>query len=82
MTGQSDMDLKVFITTQESTCSECKSNLGRHAWVLLAGERGAIYFFCPRAMHFNESGGAATFVDNKVQDIFFSFPNKTLIRRI
>ena len=40
------MDLKVFITTQETTCNECKSDLGRHAWVLLAGERGAICLTC------------------------------------
>ncbi len=45
------MDLKVFITTHETTCSECKSDLGRHAWVLLAGERGAICLACADLDH-------------------------------
>ncbi len=44
-------DLKVFITTHEVTCSECKSELGRHAWVLLAGERGAICLACADLDH-------------------------------
>ncbi len=45
------MDLKVFITTSETTCNECKSDLGRHAWVLLAGERGAICLSCADLDH-------------------------------
>ncbi len=45
------MDLKVFITTHETTCNECKSNLGRHGWVLLAGERGAICLACADLDH-------------------------------
>ncbi len=45
------MDLKVFITTHETTCNECKSDLGRHAWVLLAGERGAICLTCADLDH-------------------------------
>lgn len=45
------MDLKVFITTRETTCNECKSDLGRHAWVLLAGERGAICLTCADLDH-------------------------------
>ncbi len=45
------MDLKVFITTHEVTCSECKSDLGQHAWVLLAGERGAICLACADLDH-------------------------------
>jgi hypothetical protein len=36
------MDLKVFITTGESECSECGEKLGRHAWITLAGEKGAL----------------------------------------
>jgi len=36
------VDLKVFITAGESTCSECGEELGRHAWITLAGERGAL----------------------------------------
>ncbi len=45
------MDLKVFITTHETTCNECKSDLGRHAWVLLAGERGALCLTCADLDH-------------------------------
>ncbi len=45
------MELKVFITTHEVTCSECKSELGRHAWVMLAGERGAICLACADLDH-------------------------------
>jgi hypothetical protein len=45
------MDLKVFITTQETTCKECKSDLGQHTWVLLAGERGAICLTCADLDH-------------------------------
>ncbi len=45
------MDLEVFITTHETTCNECKSDLGRHAWVLLAGERGALCLTCADLDH-------------------------------
>jgi hypothetical protein len=31
-------ELKVFIPTRESTCDECKEELGHHAWITLAGE--------------------------------------------
>ena len=30
------MDLKVFITSQDSTCDECGEKLGHHAWITLA----------------------------------------------
>jgi hypothetical protein len=29
------MDLKVFITNQDSTCDECGEKLGHHAWITL-----------------------------------------------
>jgi len=45
------MDLKVFITTHETTCSECGEDLGRHAWILLAGERGALCLACADLDH-------------------------------
>lgn len=44
-------DLKVFITTGESTCSECGEELGRHAWIMLAGERGALCMACADLDH-------------------------------
>jgi hypothetical protein len=44
-------DLKVFITAGESTCSECGDQLGRHAWITLAGERGALCLACADLDH-------------------------------
>ena len=35
-------ELKVFISTRDSMCGECHEQLGRRAWILLAGERGAV----------------------------------------
>ncbi len=33
---------KVFISSRESVCDECGDELGHHAWIVLAGERGAL----------------------------------------
>src|SRR5688572_5001929 len=44
-------DLKVFISTRESTCGECGEELGRHAWITLAGERGALCLACADLDH-------------------------------
>src|SRR5881397_3067747 len=44
-------ELKVFITAGESTCGECGSVLGRHAWITLAGERGALCLACADIDH-------------------------------
>ena len=44
-------DLKVFITAGESACSECGDTLGRHAWITLAGERGALCLACADLDH-------------------------------
>jgi len=35
-------DLKVFITSRESTCDECKEDLGSGAWIVLAGDSDAL----------------------------------------
>ncbi len=55
------MDLKVFITSGESVCSECGEKLGRHAWIALAGEKGALCLPCADLDHlvFLPSGDAA-----------------------
>ena len=55
------MDLKVFITSGESECSECGEALGRHAWIMLAGEKGALCLPCADLDHllFLPSGDAA-----------------------
>ncbi len=54
-------DLKVFISNRDSTCGECHEQLGRQAWVLLAGERGALCLTCADLDHlaFLPSGNAA-----------------------
>jgi hypothetical protein len=54
-------DLKVFITAGESTCSDCGDRLGRHAWITLAGERGALCLACADLDHlvFLPTGDAA-----------------------
>ena len=44
-------DLKVFISTGESTCDDCGQKLGRHAWITLAGERGALCLSCADLDH-------------------------------
>ena len=44
-------ELKVFISSRESTCSECGQHLGSHAWITLAGERGALCLTCADLDH-------------------------------
>jgi len=44
-------ELKVFISSRESICSECKQNLGSHAWISLAGDRGALCLTCADLDH-------------------------------
>lgn len=44
-------ELKVFISNRDSTCEECKEELGRKAWILLAGERGALCLACAELEH-------------------------------
>jgi hypothetical protein len=52
---------KVFITTHESVCDECGEELGSRAWIVLAGERGALCLACADMDHlaFLPSGDAA-----------------------
>jgi hypothetical protein len=54
------MDLKVFITTQDSTCDECGEKLGHHAWITLADNK-AFCLSCADMDHlvFLPSGDAA-----------------------
>lgn len=55
------MDLKVFITNQDSTCDECGEKLGRHAWITLVENKGALCLSCADLDHliFLPAGGAA-----------------------
>lgn len=55
------MDLKVFISSRESTCDECGENLGRKAWISMLGDKGALCLACADLEHlvFPPSGDAA-----------------------
>jgi hypothetical protein len=54
-------ELKVFISSQDSRCGDCQEALGSKAWILLAGERGAVCLPCADLDHlvFLPSGDAA-----------------------
>ena len=54
-------DLRVFISTRDSRCDECGEQLGRRAWIFLAGDRGALCLACADLDHlvFLPSGDAA-----------------------
>ncbi len=54
-------ELKVFISNRESVCGECGENLGRTAWITLAGDKGALCLECADLDHleFLPTGDAA-----------------------
>jgi hypothetical protein len=56
-----DTELKVFITTGDSSCSECGEPLGHHAWITLVEGKGALCLACADLDHlaFLPSGDAA-----------------------
>ncbi|HNS51558.1 MAG TPA: DUF2293 domain-containing protein [Anaerolineae bacterium] len=56
-----ESDLKVFITTGESSCSECSENLGHKAWITLVEGKGALCLACADLDHllFLPAGDAA-----------------------
>lgn len=45
------MPLSVFITKQDVTCSECKEDLGRHAWITLVEGKGPVCLSCADLDH-------------------------------
>ena len=53
--------LKVFISSRESKCDECKEDLGSKAWITLTEEKGALCLSCADLDHlvFLPSGDAA-----------------------
>src|SRR5215813_11106274 len=59
--SNSTEELKVFISTRESTCGECGENLGSKAWITLIEEKGALCLACADLDHlvFLPSGDAA-----------------------
>jgi hypothetical protein len=54
-------DLKVFISTRESTCDECGEDLGHKAWIMLVKDKRALCLPCADLDHliFLPSGDAA-----------------------
>jgi hypothetical protein len=54
-------ELKVFITTTNASCSECREELGRGAWITLVENKGALCLSCADLEHltFLPSGDAA-----------------------
>ena len=44
-------ELKVFISSRESTCDECGENLGLKAWITLNREKGALCLRCADLDH-------------------------------
>ncbi|UCE52835.1 MAG: DUF2293 domain-containing protein [Desulfobacterales bacterium] len=54
-------DIVVFISTRNSTCGECKQELGRRAWITLDRKRNALCLNCADLDHlvFLPSGDAA-----------------------
>ena len=54
-------DIKVFISTRDSICDECKEDLGRGAWITLVRDKGALCLSCADLDHliFLSSGDAA-----------------------
>jgi len=54
-------EIKVFISSRDSTCAECGDNLGTRAWITLNREKGALCLSCADLDHllFLQSGDAA-----------------------
>jgi hypothetical protein len=44
-------DIQVFISRRESTCGECSEELGRHAWITLNRDKGALCLSCADLDH-------------------------------
>ena len=59
--SKKNQELMVFISNRDSTCGECGENLGSHAWITLAGKKGALCLACADLDHllFLPSGNVA-----------------------
>jgi hypothetical protein len=44
-------EIRVFISTRDSTCGECGENLGRKAWITLVEDKGALCLSCADLDH-------------------------------
>jgi len=60
-TAKSRNELKVFVSSRDSTCDECGEELGRRAWIVLREDKGALCLTCADLDHlaFLPSGDAA-----------------------
>ncbi len=58
---QKSADLKIFISSRDSTCDECAEHLGRSAWITLVEDKGALCLSCADMDHlvFLPAGDAA-----------------------
>jgi hypothetical protein len=54
-------DILVFISRGDAACGECGEQLGRHAWITLQGQKGAVCLSCADLDHlvFLPTGNAA-----------------------
>ncbi len=61
MVAKSTTEITVFIARSDVSCGECGEALGRHAWITLNRERGALCLACADLDHlvFLPSGDAA-----------------------
>ncbi len=61
MQRKQSTDIKVFISSRDSSCSECGEDLGRRAWITLAGGKGVLCLTCADLDHliFLPSGDTA-----------------------
>ena len=61
MKPQEKSEITVFISTRDSTCSECGKNLGTKAWITLTRKKSALCLSCADLDHllFLQSGDAA-----------------------
>lgn len=48
---RNDNEIKVFISDRDSQCSECKQELGSHAWIFLNKDKGALCLSCADLDH-------------------------------
>jgi len=60
-TSATQPELKIFISSRNSTCEECHAELGRSAWIHLVEGKGALCLSCADLDHleFLRSGDAA-----------------------
>ena len=54
-------EIKVFISSRDSTCTECNEHLGKNAWIILSGNDKVICLDCADLNHLEylPSGDAA-----------------------